>query len=142
MKLLAPLILVLLGAFQRCNDDALHLPDGQLILKVDETYKAGEMELQLSGINDSRCPEGVNCVWAGAAVTTLALKAPSFQDTLKLCLGDCRQLGLPFRERHSDTLSVNGRRYELSLLEVLPYPGAGKEGEDKTARYSLRKLPE
>ena len=142
MKLPALLILLLLGAFQRCNDDAVHLPDGQLMLKVNEAYKTGEVELLLTGINDSRCPEGVNCVWAGAAVTTLALKAPALQDTLQLCLGDCRQLRLPFQEKHSDTLSLNGRRYELTLLEVLPYPGAGKEGEDKAAQYSFRKLPE
>lgn len=140
MKLLLPLVMITLLALQRCDKDEVEvsLPPDQFILKLNDTFEADDFKLQLTAITDSRCPKGVNCIWAGAAITTLALDAPSRHDTLQLCLGSCGQVSRPFQEVHIDTLRLGGREYELSLLEVNPFPGTEKEGQEKTALFRLR----
>lgn len=129
----------------RCSEDEVLLRENEFILKVNGVFETGDLKLQLTGIRDSRCPKDVECVWAGNATTTLVLEGPgsspensggqTLRDTVQLCIGACGKAG--FLETDSDTLAVGGARYELTLLEVSPYPGAGKKGQEKTARYRL-----
>lgn len=139
MKLIFALIMLLV--LQRCGGKEAGQEQDQFTLKVDETIEAGGLKLQLLSIRDSRCPKDVRCVWAGAAITTLSVQAPSTQDTLQFCLGSCGRETPSGGGKNTDTLTVNGRRYALSLLEVNPYPGTGGEVAEKNARYSFSELP-
>jgi hypothetical protein len=51
--------------------DSVPLPFGRVV-------KVGEVYLQLGEVSDSRCPAGVQCVWAGDGVATLAVHPPCY----------------------------------------------------------------
>jgi hypothetical protein len=60
----------------------------------------------ISNINDSRCPEGVRCVWAGKL-------------TIDLKMGN---LSIPLeKDKVVDTL-YEGNRYSFNLLDAIPRP--------------------
>jgi hypothetical protein len=80
-------------------------------------------------LNDSRCPRGVTCVWAGEALTEhwiqggAAARPEAFQ--LRLRGGGTSD--------HSDWVPAAGYRVRLTALE--PYPEAGVAA-DTTARVA------
>jgi hypothetical protein len=73
-------------------------------------------------IEDSRCPEGVTCIWGGRAVVDLLFAGVTTEggvkEHVKMCLGTCdATVG-------SDTLEkmFAGQTYRLVLSAVNPYP--------------------
>lgn len=74
-------------------------------------------------IEDSRCPEGVTCVWAGVAIVEIEVMTPSSRPrTIQLATMD-----LPNRNL-KNTENVYG--YNFTLKSVNPYPKeSGKQNE-------------
>ncbi len=71
-----------------------------------------ELELTLQNVEDSRCPRGAQCVWAGEAIVTLAVRSASQPpSTHHLTLG-------PDPSKRELQLG----NMTLRLLDVLPYP--------------------
>lgn len=74
-------------------------------------------------IEDSRCPEGVVCVWGGRAMVDLLFSGVSteggIKEHAKMCLGDCGN-----GTDGSDTLvkKFAGENYRIILSAVNPYP--------------------
>jgi hypothetical protein len=87
---------------------------GTVELQLDPPATRDGLELTWTALADSRCPEGVNCVWAGEA--TVQLRARDAGDkrevTLKLGPGDG---GVP----------VETERHRIRLTGVTPYPREG-----------------
>lgn len=83
--------------------------------------KEYQMNVTFSNISeDSRCPEGVNCIWAGIAVANVMVMGTTTRPmTLTLATTDN-----PGRN-YSTSAEFNG--YTISLAEVTPYP-TSKEG--------------
>jgi hypothetical protein len=56
------------------------------VLKPSESAKIEGLEIAFEGVkDDSRCPVGVQCIWAGDAIVTLALRqAPAARETRQL----------------------------------------------------------
>ena len=72
---------------------------------------------------DSRCPEGVNCIWAGNAKVVLKLgKGRRRVSTMTLNTG-------------VDPRQADYRGYEVKLVKLDPYPKEGKQisGKDYVA---------
>lgn len=76
----------------------------------------------LSVIEDSRCPEGVNCIWAGVAKIKIQL----------------RKAGKPAKEFELDTnqtdKSITFEGHEIKLAALTPHPKSGSSM--KPAAYS------
>lgn len=72
-------------------------------------------------VNDSRCPEGGQCITAGNANIDLALDGVTTEGRItkhvKMCLGDCSNF-------QPDTLDEEfaGLKYRFILKAVNPYP--------------------
>ncbi|MDQ6478317.1 hypothetical protein [Dyadobacter sp. LHD-138] len=72
-------------------------------------------------INDSRCPEGAQCITAGSANIDLALDGVTTEGRItkhvKMCLGDCFNF-------QPDTLDEEfaGLKYRFILKAVNPFP--------------------
>lgn len=72
-------------------------------------------------VNDSRCPEGAQCITAGSANIDLALNGVTTEGRItkrvKMCLGDCSNF-------QPDTLDEEfaGLKYRFILKAVNPYP--------------------
>ena len=87
------------------------------VLKIhfDEIVSHDDLELRWLDINDSRCPTGVNCFWAGEVKVVLEVTRAMEEGDKPVEI----QLTLGVR-REPVTASVFG--YELELLKVDPYP--------------------
>ena len=92
------------------NKEITLYPNKEVRLGNNETFKLEAVE-----INDSRCPEGVTCIWQGFA--SVAIKA-TYQDknsiNINLCLGACNTIG----KSSEQVINVKGATYKVSLLEI------------------------
>lgn len=74
-----------------------------------------KLSLRLVGVKDSRCPQGVQCIWAGHAAVTLAVSQkgrPSQEVVIGTEAPD--NLKLPFKGSYGP--------YTLSLVTLEPRP--------------------
>lgn len=84
------------------------------------------LSLKVESINDSRCPDGAECIWAGSADVIVTLERPNtglVVDTLRSFNKGIIQLA----------------EYTIELLEVTPYPVLNKKLKDKEARILITK---
>lgn len=80
-------------------------------LKIGESAKGEGLEVQFDSVaDDSRCPKGVNCVWAGNAKILLKVK----KDADKTADVELNTNIDPKTSRYAE--------YELRLKELKPYP--------------------
>lgn len=79
---------------------------------------------------DSRCPEGVTCVWQGAAVANIEFMG-TYTRPMTIPLATTENAG---RNYHKSTF-FNG--YTISLVEVNPAPAAGEGAKSLTGKYRI-----
>jgi hypothetical protein len=89
--------------------------DGAVKIRFDELITHLDLELHLLEINDSRCPTGVQCFWAGEATVILEATDTKVEGNKPVELKLTLQAG-----KKPVTASAFG--YELELLSVNPYP--------------------
>lgn len=138
-------LLLLLLAISACESDDVAKKDKEL--KYKETIQINDVpsaSLTFFEVNDSRCPEGVQCIWAGNATVDLALEGVNTEGKLvkhiNLCLGDCRTLYGPgaFRQIDSVDQDFAGQKYRFILEKVSPTPKADSVLSKKNYSVSLR----
>lgn len=96
----------------------------ETVFLADETYCSENMELtmQVEEINESRCPEGVECIWAGQVTVSFDLK------------GDIDgKLQLASLMHPLDTIGD----YTFQLVRVDPYPKYKQPLERSDYRITL-----
>jgi hypothetical protein len=103
-------------------------------LALDSARRAGPLVLRWTAIADSRCPVGVQCVWAGVARITLLVEdsgAPS-EHAIDLELQPGR-----------GPAPVTAAGHELRLLSVEPAPheGVAVDRAQLRARVDVRRTP-
>lgn len=93
--------------------------------------KEYEMNVTFKGISeDSRCPEGVNCIWAGVAVAQIEVMGTATRPmTLKLASMDNKV------KNYHKTEFFNG--YNISLKEVTPYPTSEAGSKSLSGKYKI-----
>lgn len=98
---------------------------------VHYTVSNEEVEVRITQINDSRCPQDVVCIWGGEVIVSFLI--PTGQ-TIDLCLGgstDCIS---------SAEFSLNDITYQLILLDVKPYPTTTNGEEKRVVEFTLVKV--
>lgn len=90
-----------------------------------------QMNVTFKGISeDSRCPEGVNCIWAGAAVAQVEVMGTATRPmTLNLATTDNKG------RNYSQSAAFNG--YTISLTEVTPYPKSAEGTQALKGAYQI-----
>jgi hypothetical protein len=78
-----------------------------------------------SVLNDSRCPIGVECIWAGNAVVKLGLTKDQRKHEIKLNT---------FPNFQTDTIIDN---LYISLVELTPYPNIQTSSQDSSYKVKL-----
>lgn len=129
-----------------CSNNAVNKQQEEQVIHYQETValpKGGT--LTFAEVEDSRCPENVQCVWAGNATVDLQLRsgeANQEAQSVKMCLGDCSQLypKSGFREADTVQVSVQGTPHTLILTQVNPYPNTTKptKKEDYTIKLKIQ----
>ncbi|GHB70567.1 hypothetical protein [Persicitalea jodogahamensis] len=136
---------ILLGAalaLFSCKSDSIEAKLSDKTLKYQEVLNLTGGSLTFADIEDSRCPEDVQCVRAGEAIVTLQTRAVTTTNEpqiVKMCLGDCMSLYPKggFREADTANISLDGTKYRLILTEVNPYPNTTKPVEKKDYNIKL-----
>ncbi|AYO57096.1 hypothetical protein CO230_02510 [Chryseobacterium sp. 6424] len=104
-----------------------------IYLKEGETkfLKEQQMNITFKGITeDSRCPQGVNCVWAGTALAQIVVMGVYTRPytILLSTLADTKK-------GYNTSRNFNG--YEFSLAEVNPQPTTNKDYKDHKGNYRI-----
>jgi len=95
-------------------------------IKLHQTIEVDGIEIEFSGIEDSRCPSDVQCVWAGQAILTFR----TFNQT--------HQGSFSFITAKVTTAYVGP--YEITLNDITPYPTSTKDiSEEYVATLSISK---
>ncbi|HSR53973.1 MAG TPA: hypothetical protein VLV83_24355 [Acidobacteriota bacterium] len=89
------------------------LPIHRVVAIVDEDLSLTFEEV----LEDSRCPEGVDCVWAGQAVIRLMAEEG----------GEARSLQLKLRAGSPETAGTRVGAYLLQFIQLAPYPQADQK---------------
>lgn len=90
-----------------------------------------QMNVTFKGISeDSRCPEGVNCIWAGAALAQVEVMGTSTRPRiLNLASTD-----FPSRN-YKQSAVFNG--YTITLQDVAPYPKSQEGAKALNGKYRI-----
>ncbi len=125
MKKFLPLLMWMVLGILSC--DKYDLP-ADLTLKMNDDITVDGLRIRFSDIEESRCAEGVTCVWAGEAKVFLKL---NLQDNVilkspGLCEGP---------EACRDTATY--KHYRIILHDVNPYPKINVEIKKEDYRIKL-----
>ncbi len=90
-----------------------------------------QMNVTFKGITeDSRCPKGVNCMWAGAAVAQIQVMGTHTRPmTLNISTVDNES------RNYSSSTEFNG--YLISLEDVTPYPESSGGTKALAGKYTI-----
>jgi hypothetical protein len=118
-------LLLVCFAFTACQKSSVDKKQEDVI-RYKETVQISDVPratLTFFEVEDSRCPEGVQCIWAGEASIDLALEGVSTEGKMtrhvKMCFGTCSNF-------QADTLDQEfaGEKYQFILKSVTPTPKA------------------
>ncbi|QRQ62222.1 hypothetical protein [Sphingobacterium multivorum] len=109
----------------RTERESVSLAEGQR-----KSLREYPIKIKFNGISeDSRCPEGVNCIWSGVAVAEIEIVEKATKPTtIKLATIDLQDRG------YQRTANTNG--YTISLQDIVPYPN--KEQGTQTLRGNYK----
>ncbi|WP_304232281.1 hypothetical protein [Jiulongibacter sediminis] len=97
-------------------------------------YDSKNGSIDITEIQESRCPANANCIRAGEAIVTFNLKLGDKKLTdQKLCV----QCESPFEIPEEMSFEVDNISYTLKLLDVTPFPTLDNSNETKQAEFEL-----
>lgn len=101
-----------------------------ITLNIEQITNYQNLLLRLVDIDDSRCPTGVTCIWAGQLIVNLEV-TNELEEKVMLKL---------IRKRESEIAYAFG--YSLLLLDVAPHPKKDKEIQlsEQTVQIKLEKM--
>ncbi|NPA07632.1 MAG: hypothetical protein GXO46_01400 [Chlorobi bacterium] len=108
--------------------------DGEIIYfneGENKFLKEYEMNVTFKGISeDSRCPKGVNCIWAGVAVAQVEVMGTATRPmVLNLATMDNES------RNYHQSAAFNG--YTISLTDVQPYPSSEDGAKALNGKYKI-----
>lgn len=108
------------------QSQTIYLKEGENIF-----LKGHELNVTfLKIIEDSRCPEGVNCIWEGVATAEIELMGVSTRPRVyKISTTDNETKG------YKKTIIFNGKK--ISLSEITPYPTASQDQKSMQGKYKI-----
>src|SRR5688500_2560698 len=107
--------------------------DQEISVKIGETKTATASGIRINFVEvleDSRCPEGANCIWAGRARIKVTIDGKDVSSmTVELATD-------------GDTQSIKVGNYQVHLVKLEPKPSAQKAPEEKeySAWFRFEKL--
>ena len=121
------ILLIFLASCSTTNESPL----GEYTLKVKEPIEFDSgLKLEITLVEDSRCPLDAICVWAGEAVVTFNVEEGENQETLQL--GKCGSTSPQCIAHTTDELD-----YRFSLLDVTPFPELDVEVDESELQIRI-----
>ncbi|NGX83200.1 hypothetical protein [Aequorivita sp. KMM 9714] len=94
------------------------VPEGETVVLKGVSVKFLEV------IEDSRCPEGVNCIWAGRAIVKAEVTSNGKTEEVTLIFGETR----PGEEKNTNLFT--SKEFVINGLTLNPYPSVESTGKD------------
>ena len=114
-SLIIALLFLLSGA---CKKESAAFLNKEITLHPNTELTLGNhdaVKLKVVEINDSRCPEGVTCIWQGfASVLIKAIYQDKDSIDIDLCLGACTTVG----KSSVQVIDIKGATYKVKLLAI------------------------
>lgn len=99
---------------------------------------ANDLMIKYATVQESRCPEGVQCIRAGELFATVELTDKSTTKTVKLCIsGECIDKKLNYGSEinySGDVISVGSSDYRVEIVDFTPKTN---KQSNPAADYSL-----
>ena len=100
--------------------------EDSILIKLHQTISFENLTVTFSGVDDSRCPTDVTCVWEGRASVTFNVYDKIQNQTIILTTNEIQ--------------SQKVGSYEINLIDVLPYPVSTKDlAEDYSVIINISK---
>lgn len=100
--------------------------DKPFMINLNQTLSVGDLDVTFLGVEDSRCPSDVTCIWEGRASVMLSIYDQIQYQTITLTT--------------SETPSAHVGSYEINLIDILPYPISTKDiSKEYVATISVTK---
>lgn len=119
-------IIILFSTFAFGQEDsaetpkiAVKIPKGETVVLKGVTVKFMEV------VEDSRCPEGVDCIWAGRAIVKANVTVNGKTEEKLLIFGEVR----PGEEKNTNLYS--SANFAINGLKLTPYPNSETAGNIK-----------
>lgn len=97
---------------------AVKVPKGETVVLKGVSVKFMEV------VEDSRCPEGVNCIWAGRAIVKVQVISNGKSEEKTLIFGETR----PGEEKNTNLFT--SKEFVINGLTLNPYPTSEITGKD------------
>lgn len=127
------IIAAFLLVFSACTKDEVEVAQTPLASKVELSfdtelvYQEG-VKIKVTKVEDSRCPQGTTCIWAGMAKVFFTITDK----------GVSRDASVDFESKPiKTTVELGGTKYEVEVSEVLPYPKNISEINQKDYKVSV-----
>ena len=118
-------IIILFSSFTFGQEDSSETPKIGVKIPQGETVILKGISIKfLEVIEDSRCPEGVNCIWAGRAIVKAEVTSNGKKEEKTLIFGETR----PGEEKNSNLFS--SANFSINGLTLNPYPTSESSGKD------------
>ena len=128
MKKLILLTFVLTSILVACDKTEVVLCGDNFEVKKDLPQTVCDIKVQLDSVQDSRCPDSVQCVRAGEAIAKLTFTKGS--ETVS------KSLQVSGHSPKPDTVLVFGKK--AILLNVTPYPVAPAQIAQKDYKVQMK----
>lgn len=132
MKTLFPILLVAMSLLIACDnpsDPNIFRYDKEQSFNLYQEYQSidGAVKLTIDSLGDSRCPQGVDCIWQGEVSVNISVS-----------IDQAYQLSLQSVTHPKDTI----QNYEFELMGADPYPVYNEEirNEDYEVRLKVSEL--
>ncbi len=117
-------IIILFSSFAFGQDDAAETPKIAIKVSKGETVVIKGVSIKfVEVVEDSRCPTGVDCIWAGRAKVKVTVTTNAKTEEKILIFGEVR----PGEEESTNLYSSS--QFAINGLKLTPYPNAKSVGK-------------
>ena len=119
------LILLTIAAILLVGISDESFADKRIKLHLGQTISTDDLKFTLHGVDDSRCPSDVTCVWGGQVTATIQIQNQTHTKMIDFMPSDAYTFFSP---------------YKIILLDVSPYPVSTKKPDDHIATLVMFSL--
>jgi len=111
---------------------------GEVALPDDQANNL-PFSLEVTDIQESRCPADVQCIRFGEVVvkTQLQFTGQTQISLFDFCLGDCQEFGAGFRVADTVEVFFDDSPYLMILNEVVPFPEITEQEIEQQAVFKI-----
>lgn len=119
-------IIILFSSFAFGQNEYAEAPKIGVKIPKGETVVLKEVSIKfLEVLEDSRCPEGISCIWAGRAKVKVAVTINGKTEEKTIIFGELR----PGEQKN--TMLFDDGKYSIKGLTLNPYPTSKSAGKEK-----------